>query len=57
MSDDSVVGVEVDYQPTLVDAFNDFIPDNGDGVVEVPLAIKHKRLDESKYPILILPTK
>ena len=40
VSDDSVVGVEVDYQPTLVDAFNDFIPDNGDGVVEVPLAIK-----------------
>ena len=40
VSDDSIVGVEVDYQPTLVDAFNNFIPDNGEGIVEVPLAIK-----------------
>ena len=40
VSDDSEVGVEVDFQPTLVDAFNDYIPDNGDGMVEVPLAIK-----------------
>ena len=40
VNDDSEVGVEVDFQPTLVDAFNDYIPDNGDGMVEVPLAIK-----------------
>ena len=40
VSDDSEVGVEVNFQPTLVDAFNDYIPDNGDGMVEVPLAIK-----------------
>ena len=40
VNDDSVVGEDVEFQPTLVDAFNDFIPDNGDGFVEVPLAIK-----------------
>ena len=40
VNDDSVVGEDVKYQPTLVDAFNEFIPDNGEGMVEVPLAIK-----------------
>ena len=40
VSDDSVVGVEVDFQPTLVDAFNEYIPDNGEGIVEVPLAVE-----------------
>ena len=40
VNDASVVGEDVEFQPTLVDAFNDFIPDNGDGFVEVPLAIK-----------------
>lgn len=40
VNDDSVVGEDVKFQPTLVDAFNEFIPDNGEGMVEVPLAIK-----------------
>ena len=40
VNDDSIVGQDVEFQPTLVDAFNDFIPDNGEGFVEVPLAIK-----------------
>ena len=28
------------WTSTLVDAFNDYIPDNGEGMVEVPLAVK-----------------
>ena len=39
-SDDSVVGTEVGDTPTLVSAFNDAIPDNGDGTVDVVLAVK-----------------
>ena len=39
-TDDSEVGVIVKRAPTLVDAFNAFVPDNGDGEVLVPLAIK-----------------
>lgn len=39
-SDDSEVNVAVRRTPTLVDAFNDFIPDNGEGMVQVPLAVK-----------------
>ena len=39
-TDDSEVGVVVRRAPTLVDAFNDFVPDNGDGMVHVPLSIK-----------------
>ena len=39
-TDDSEVGVIVKRAPTLVNAFNAFVPDNGDGEVLVPLAIK-----------------
>ena len=40
VSDASVVDEEVVNQPTLVDAFNEYVPDNGEGMVEVPLAVK-----------------
>ena len=39
-SDDSPVGSIVKRAPTLVDAFNDHIPENGDGVVDIPIAVK-----------------
>lgn len=38
--DGSAVGSVVRDAPTLVDAFNDFIPENGEGTVNVPIAIK-----------------
>ena len=39
-SDDSPVGEIVKKAPTLVDAFNDHIPENGDGMVTIPIAVK-----------------
>ncbi|MGB0726287.1 MAG: hypothetical protein ACPGQO_05825, partial [Candidatus Poseidoniaceae archaeon] len=39
-SDDSIVGQDVKDTPTLVSAFNDAIPDNGDGTVDITLAVK-----------------
>ena len=39
-SDDSAVGIVVSETPTLVDAFNSHIPDNGVGTVEIPIAVK-----------------
>ena len=39
-SDDSPVGAVVKGAPTLVDAFNDHIPENGDGSVDIPIAVK-----------------
>ena len=39
-SDDSPVGAVVKTAPTLVDAFNDHIPENGDGMVDIPIAVK-----------------
>jgi len=39
-SDDSPVGVVVADPPTLVDAFNNLIPDNGVGTVEIPIGVK-----------------
>ena len=39
-SDDSPVGGVVSESPTLVDAFNSHIPDNGVGNVEIPIAVK-----------------
>ena len=39
-SDESVVNVDVKYQPTLVQAFNSIIPQNGDGNVLIPIAVK-----------------
>ncbi len=39
-SDDSPVGEIVKRAPTLVDAFNDHIPENGDGMVTVPIGVK-----------------
>lgn len=39
-SDDSVVNVDVKFTPTMIQAFNDAIPENGYGDVLVPLAIK-----------------
>ena len=39
-SDDSPVGEIVKKAPTLVDAFNDHIPENGDGMVNIPIAVK-----------------
>ena len=39
-SDDSPVGTIVKKAPTLVDAFNDHIPENGDGTVNIPIAVK-----------------
>ena len=39
-SDDSQVGTVVSQTPTLVDAFNDHIPENGVGMVEIPIAVK-----------------
>lgn len=39
-SDQSVVNVDVQSQPTLVQAFNSFIPQNGDGDVLIPIAVK-----------------
>ena len=39
-SDDSVVGQDVSIQPTMVDAFNQHIPSNGIGSVDIPIAVK-----------------
>ncbi len=39
-SDDSEVGSVVSEEPSLVDAFNDHIPANGIGLVEIPIAVK-----------------
>ena len=39
-SDDSLIGEIVKKAPTLVDAFNDHIPENGDGTVNIPIAVK-----------------
>lgn len=39
-SDDSVVGQDVSVQPTLVSAFNQHIPANGIGSVDIPIAVK-----------------
>ena len=39
-SDDSPVGGVVSESPTLVDAFNSHIPENGVGDVEIPIAVK-----------------
>ena len=39
-SDMSLVNAEVKYQPTLVQAFNALIPQNGEGDVLIPIAIK-----------------
>ena len=39
-SDDSPVGTVVSETPSLVDAFNDHIPENGVGTVEIPIAVK-----------------
>ena len=39
-SDDSPVGAVVKKAPTLVDGFNDHIPENGDGMVTIPIAVK-----------------
>ena len=39
-SDDSPVGTVVSESPSLVDAFNDHIPANGVGMVEIPIAVK-----------------
>ncbi|MBI20576.1 MAG: hypothetical protein CMB73_08420 [Euryarchaeota archaeon] len=40
VSDESEVGVDVSAAPSLVQAFNDFIPENGEGTVNVPIAVK-----------------
>ena len=39
-SDNSPVGAIVKKAPTLVDAFNYHIPENGDGMVNVPIGVK-----------------
>ena len=39
-SDDSAVGVDVKFTPTMVQAFNDAIPENGFGDVLVTLGVK-----------------
>ena len=39
-SDESVVSVDVKFTPTLIAAFNDAVPENGDGDVLVPIAVK-----------------
>lgn len=39
-SDDSVVGVDVKFTPTMIQAFNDAIPENGFGDVLVTLGVK-----------------
>ena len=39
-SDDSVIGVDVKFTPTMVQAFNDAIPENGFGDVLVSLGVK-----------------
>tara|TARA_B100001093_G_scaffold78817_3_gene70077 strand:- start:18306 stop:23729 length:5424 start_codon:yes stop_codon:yes gene_type:complete len=39
-SDDSVVSVDVKNAPTLVDSFNSIIPENGEGDVLIPIAVK-----------------
>jgi hypothetical protein len=39
-SDESVIAVDVKFAPTLIAAFNDAVPENGDGDVIVPIAIK-----------------
>ncbi len=40
VSDDSPVGEIVKKAPTLVDAFNFHIPENGEGTVNIPIAVK-----------------
>ena len=39
-SDESVVGIDVKFAPSLIAAFNDAVPENGDGDILVPIAIK-----------------
>ena len=39
-SDDSQVGAVVSESPSLVEAFNEHIPENGVGLVEIPIAVK-----------------
>jgi len=39
-TDDSQVGVIVKKAPTMIDAFNDYIPENGEGMLEIPIEIK-----------------
>lgn len=39
-SDDSVVGVDVKFAPTMIQAFNDAIPENGFGDVLVTIGVK-----------------
>ena len=39
-SDDSPVGDIVKRTPTLVDAFNYHVPENGDGIVTIPIGVK-----------------
>ena len=39
-SDNSVVSVDVKYAPTLIAAFNAAVPENGDGDVLIPIAVK-----------------
>jgi hypothetical protein len=39
-SDDSPVGDVVKKAPTLVDAFNQHVPENGDGLVTIPIGVK-----------------
>ncbi|MBQ70380.1 MAG: hypothetical protein CMA65_02690 [Euryarchaeota archaeon] len=39
-TDDSQVGVIVKKAPTLIDAFNDYIPENGEGMLDIPIGIK-----------------
>ena len=39
-SDDSIIGVDVKYSPTMIQAFNDAIPENGFGDVLVTLGVK-----------------
>ena len=39
-SDDSQVGTVVSESPSLVDAFNMHIPENGIGTVDIPIAVK-----------------
>ncbi len=40
VSDDSVVGVDVKFAPTMIQAFNDAIPENGFGDVLVSIGVK-----------------
>ena len=55
-SDDSVVGQEVLAAPSLVDAFNDHIPQNGVGTVDVPIAVKGASSGRVKLSARTSPT-